>query len=65
MQGRLRGEKLKARIESQCRHCARPLALEVDDDLRWNVLSKGADPLLFEPETNWDTFRAPNIVHDY
>jgi len=39
--------------------------LEVDEELRWRVLSPGASPLLFEPAMNWDTFGGPNIVHDY
>jgi hypothetical protein len=65
VQGRLRGERLQVRIESECAHCARPLSLEVNEELRWRVLSPGASPLLFEPTMNWDTFRAPNIVHDY
>ncbi|MGB9106562.1 MAG: hypothetical protein WCC59_17555 [Terriglobales bacterium] len=63
MQGRLRGEKLRVRIESSCRHCARPLTIEVDDDL--GVLSPGASPLLFEPDMNWQSFHGRNIIHDY
>ncbi len=53
------------RIDSQCHHCARPLMLEVDDELRWRVLSPGAPPLLFEPTMDWANFHAPSIVHDY
>jgi len=53
------------RIDSECQHCARPLAIEVDDDLRWQVLSDGASPLLFEPDINWASFRGINIIHDY
>ena len=40
VQGRLRGEKLRVRIESSCRHCSLPIAIEVDDDL--GILSPGA-----------------------
>ena len=65
MQGRLRGEKLRVRIESSCRHCALPIVIEVDDDLRWQVLTPGVSPLLFEPDMNWQDFRGPNIIHDY
>jgi hypothetical protein len=65
VEGRLRGEKLLVRIDSECRHCAKPLALEVDEELHWRVISRGASPLLFEPDIQWDTFTKPNIIHDY
>ena len=65
MQGRLRGEKLRVRIDSECQHCQRPLRLEVDDELQWNVLTQGASPLLFEPDMDWASFRGANIIHDY
>jgi hypothetical protein len=65
VQGRLRGERLQVRIDSECRHCSRPLALEVDQELRWRVLSPGISPLLFEPTMDWANFHAPSIVHDY
>ena len=65
MEGRLRRQKLRIRVDSECRHCSRPLSLEVDDELRWTVLSDGAEPLLFEPDIAWSTFRGENIIHDY
>jgi hypothetical protein len=65
VQGRLRGEKLRVRIDSSCHHCSRPLTIEVDDDLGWRVLSPGASPLLFEPDMDWQSFHGPNIIHDY
>jgi len=39
--------------------------LEVDEELRWEVSSSGARPLLFQPEMDWNTFRGQNIIHDY
>jgi hypothetical protein len=65
VQGRLRGEKLRVRINSECKHCSRPLIIEVDEELSWNVLSAGASPLLFEPDMNWKAFSGANIIHDY
>jgi len=41
------------------------LSIEVDDELRWRVHSPGAQPLLFEPEIQWNNFRGQNIIHDY
>jgi hypothetical protein len=65
VQGRLRGEKLKVRIDSECKHCCEPLSLEVNEELRWRLLSRDAAPLLFEPDIRWNTFREANIIHDY
>ena len=53
------------RIDSECSHCAKPLSLEVDDELRWKIRSPGASPLLFEPDVQWSTFHGQNIIHDY
>jgi len=39
--------------------------MQVDEELRWHVASRGAAPLLFEPDIQWDKFRGPNIIHDY
>jgi hypothetical protein len=65
VQGRLRGEKLTVRIDSECKHCSEPLSLEVNEELRWRLLSRDAEPLLFEPDIRWDTFRGADIIHDY
>lgn len=53
------------RVNSECHHCSRPLAVEVDERLRFRVLSRGASPLIFEPDIDWETFGGANIIHDY
>jgi hypothetical protein len=37
----------------------------MDQDLNYTVHSPGAEPLIFEPELNWDKFAEPNIIHAY
>jgi hypothetical protein len=44
VEGRLRGERLRVCIDSECHHCSRPLAIEVDDEFGRRVLSAGASP---------------------
>jgi hypothetical protein len=39
--------------------------MDVDERLRFRVLSPGALPLLFEPDMDWSSFRGANIIHDY
>lgn len=65
MQGRLRGEPLEVVIETQCAHCHRNLQISVDSDLQFKVLSRGSQPYVFEPFVDWQSFTAPNIIHDY
>jgi len=65
VQGRLRGEKLTIEIESECAHCGRTLHICVDSELNSQVREKGAEPLLFEPDVDWKTFKGANIIDDY
>ena len=52
-------------MDSECHHCSRPMAIEVDEKLRSRVLSHGTSPLIFEPDMDWSTFQGANIIHDY
>lgn len=52
-------------MDSECHHCSRPLAIEVDEHLHFQVLSHRASPLIFEPDIDWNKFRGANIIHDY
>lgn len=56
---------MRVRIDSECKHCSRPLIIEVDEQLGWKVASAGASPLLFEPDMDWKAFSGANIIHDY
>jgi hypothetical protein len=56
---------MRVRVESECHHCSRPLTMDVDERLRFRVLSRGASPLIFEPDMNWNNFSGANIIHDY
>jgi hypothetical protein len=39
--------------------------ITVDERLQWRVKERGADPHLFLPRLDWQSFRGPNIIHDY
>jgi len=39
--------------------------MDVDERLRFQMRSRGASPLIFEPDVNWNNFRGANIIHDY
>ncbi len=65
VQGRLREVPLAVEIRTACAHCGQPLQLTVDGDMRYHVQTAGAEPLIFEPDVNWETFTEPNIIHAY
>jgi len=37
----------------------------VDSELKAEVREKEAEPLLFEPDVDWKTFKGANIISDY
>ncbi len=66
MQGRLRKELLTVVIETECKHCTRPISIEMDSDLNYRIIGdEGARPLVFMPDVDWATFREPNIIHAF
>ncbi|GIK41142.1 MAG: hypothetical protein BroJett011_49750 [Chloroflexota bacterium] len=52
-------------INTVCGHCARPLQIVMDSELRFRITEPEAEPLVFEPQINWETFTEPNIIHAY
>lgn len=65
MQGRLRGEELSIELESECAHCGKALHISVDSELNSQVRERDVEPLLFEPDVDWKTFKGANIINDY
>jgi hypothetical protein len=63
--GQLNGTRLRADIQCSCGQSGRPLRLTVESNLICEVRTAGAEPLLFTPNVNWESFRAPNIINDY
>jgi hypothetical protein len=65
VEGRLRGVKLSIELESECAHCGKALHISVASELNSQVREKDAEPLLFEPDVDWKTFKSANIINDY
>jgi len=65
VQGRLRGEDLRVQIDTECGHCARRFGLTVDHNLHVTGQTESCAPLIFEPEIDWASFKAPTIIRDY
>jgi len=65
VQGRLREEKLEVGAVTRCSQTGREIRLLIDSEMNCQVLSSGAQPYLFEPHIDWQSFSAPSIIHDY
>jgi len=62
VQGRLRGERLSVRVETECAHCQVPLRLEIDSELGFQVDEASAEPLVFVPMVDFDKLEEPSII---
>jgi hypothetical protein len=65
VQGRLRKEPLTIVISSTCAQSGQPVHIKIDSDLRYSVEEELANPLVFEPEVDWQDFTEPNIINTY
>jgi hypothetical protein len=65
VQGRLREEKLEVSVVTECAMTGCELRMVIDSDLEFRVVTRGADPYVFQPHVDWGQFSAPNIIHDY
>ena len=65
MQGLLRNEKLSFLIETECAHCHAPLHIEMDSDLKYRVVEKGARPVVFSPMVDFGKLEDPSIIDAY
>lgn len=65
MQGQLLNQFVSVRIKTMCAASRQLMEFSVDSDLQVEVRSRGAEPMAFLPEVDWNTFREPNILHAY
>jgi hypothetical protein len=65
VQGRLRKESISVTIETACGHCDRPINIQLDNDMNYSVAQEKANPLIFHPQIDWESFSAPNIISHF
>jgi hypothetical protein len=65
VQGRLRQQELNVTIDTVCGHCDQPLQIRLNHDLSFQVAEIGANPLVFLPEVDWQSFTQANILDAY
>jgi hypothetical protein len=64
VQGQLRGEFISGCITTECAHCKQPLHIEIDSELHYEVMEKGAKPMIFAPLTVVQP-GAPSIIDGF
>jgi hypothetical protein len=65
VQGRLRGERLSCTVQTECAHCQRPIHIQIDSELSYQVLDEGAEPLIQVPMVNVHELEAPSIIDGF
>jgi len=64
VQGHLRHESLSVSFRTECAHCSRPMAIEIDSALRYRVEDR-EDPLVFVPIVDFEKLKDPSIIHAF
>ena len=68
VQGRLRtvidqnSDSPSVVVETECAHCAKPLHIEIDSEMRYRVEEEGAVPLVSVPIVDFSKLTEPSIV---
>jgi len=65
VQGRLRKAVITVEIETVCGHCDRRFTIELDSDMNFRIGPQGAEPLIFSPQVDWQSFTDPNILQAF
>ena len=65
VQGRLRQESISVTIDTVCAHCDQPINITMDSEMNYTVAQENADPLIFHPQIDWESFSAPNIISQF
>jgi len=65
VQGHLLNRTLRGRLRTACAHCERPIEIELDSDLRFRVLSEGAQPVVSSPRVDFGALEDPSIIHAF
>jgi hypothetical protein len=64
VQGHLRNESLTVTFGTECAHCARPLQIDIDDQLTFRA-TEATDPLVFVPLVDFEKLKDPSIIHAF
>jgi hypothetical protein len=52
-------------IQTECRHCHRPIHIEIDSELKYRVVEEGAEPLIYAPLVDIQKLNEPSIIDSF
>ena len=52
-------------IETECGHCHKPIQIEMDSELKYQVMEKGAEPLVYVPMVDVKKLEEPSIIDSF
>ena len=65
VQGHLRKEYISVEVATKCKHCGQALHLTIDSNMQVSVGESDANPLVFMPNVDWESFTEQNIIDSY
>ncbi len=49
-------------VQTECAHCSKPIHIELDSDLKYQVNEEESDPLVFSPLIDFARITDPSII---
>ena len=65
VQGQLRGESLSFIIETECGHCHEPIQIEIDSELKYRIVDRETEPLVYAPMVDVQKLAGPSIIDGF
>ena len=65
VQGQLLKKQLSVLVRTECAHCARPMEIEIDQDLNWRVPDKECHPIAFVPDVDLCGLEEDSIINAF
>jgi hypothetical protein len=65
VQGQLRKEYFSIEVETKCEHCSQVMQFTIDSNMRVSIRESDANPLVFMPAIDWNSFAERTIIDSY
>jgi len=65
VQGKLRNEYLKVKIETECAHCSCPMEIEIDSNLYCKTNDESCEPVVFVPDVDLFNLKDDSIIDSF
>jgi len=65
VQGRLRQEPVRIRVETVCAHCGETMQFEIDKEMNYSGPEDKPSPIIFVPEVDLTRLKQPHIIEAF